>query len=1198
MASSDDIQVSTSARGEGNFEVGPPDNNDDATNNSGNSGAGLQYDENDEAYDEGLLVDDDVQELNLKSNSFSAIIIYSAPLGAENSLPAQPRMTIGRLFPAKDRSMSVRIRFNDDEHGCHITLRFIYDCFPINSTATVRLPFKALYGSEYSLQALPDSETAQYLDGERLLSSEKLYSFTINGYRPDYVSAQNLFVTSDTAGIFDTARAALSSSSNQIACVIVGTHAVPNAFSYFQERIAVEQELATKNETSLSGWYPDHKTKVFIQAGDYPPSLGRPCYPYYEAKHSFFNKDEYLTVHGFGIIAEHEWAKEQTEGDHYFQLKLAAIPGGGSRRYFGLLVFPAEVSYRLNPGDKLSVNFEPDVDSTDDHWHTTVLEPLPYASAGEVTVLLTCPWDKETHTFRQPNVPLHIVKWSDAKNEDEAFELVANAPLHKVLVRFIDSDKHFKRQLNTLRLLPDAIAKEPVLQSALLANNPAALPSRDLFGQFRTVSPNIEQEIGLSARQADRVRRFRTNEGPLALLQGPPGTGKTYVACRIALAFLKHPQPKKVMIVSAMNASVDSTTLTLKAEVNKCANQDGSKPLMIIRLHTLTSEIEISEQPAKQQQPPPSDARPALIDDADLAADLAEVQYAEVIHNFYHANTTAKRPHGIADDRIHLIELSLGTWMLRVAGLIESDGPFNESAKFEKFCDLYNQFSRGNLPGSEIEDFRARAKELREFTIKQADAIACTLSQCADPSIHAVYQPTLVIVEEAARAVEVDCIMPLVFYKPLFTLLVGDDKQMKPTVFSMEDPDRGNNIFAVQLHNSLFTRLHNAGYHCPILDENRRMQPEVAKLIETQYYRKEGLVFITPVQPEPEVAGKVIDFNQKHYRKPGSYLWLDVPQGRAVLERSRKSKYNAMNAAVDINLAIKLLEDKVGTGDDIVILAPYHAQYLVLSTAIVLLRRARPDLPVNGLCAAKIDSFQGSERRIVICDLVIDSKVGFMKVMSRLNVGLSRSRCGLYIVGNIGQIEKGNRPRNIRHLQSVINYCKKAFRRYTLNDNQHSPFVRVEQLFAVGGEAGVQPLLSGWDNNVPNIAGDNGGWDDNTPNAAGDNGGWDDNTPNAAGDNGGWDDNTPNITGDNTCSSQGAKVGDDGTGDSAEATTEDGADTQNDNNQEASCGDPRVLESSTDTQMTENNITAGDESREVQMDDSENATGGDAATPE
>jgi hypothetical protein len=82
---------------------------------------------------------------------------------------------------------------------------------------------------------------------------------------------------------------------------------------------------------------------------------------------------------------------------------------------------------------------------------------------------------------------------------------------------------------------------------------------------------------------------------------------------------------------------------------------------MIIQLYTLTSEIKISEQPVKQQQPSLSDARPALINNADLAADLTEVQYTEVIHNFYHANTTVKRPHSITDDRIHLIKLSLGT---------------------------------------------------------------------------------------------------------------------------------------------------------------------------------------------------------------------------------------------------------------------------------------------------------------------------------------------------------------------------------------------------------------------------------------------------------------------------------------------------------------------------------------------------------
>jgi hypothetical protein len=48
----------------------------------------LQYNKNNEAYNKGLLINNNVQKLNLKLNSFSAIIIYSTLLGPKNSLSA------------------------------------------------------------------------------------------------------------------------------------------------------------------------------------------------------------------------------------------------------------------------------------------------------------------------------------------------------------------------------------------------------------------------------------------------------------------------------------------------------------------------------------------------------------------------------------------------------------------------------------------------------------------------------------------------------------------------------------------------------------------------------------------------------------------------------------------------------------------------------------------------------------------------------------------------------------------------------------------------------------------------------------------------------------------------------------------------------------------------------------------------------
>ena len=128
-----------------------------------------------------------------------------------------------------------------------------------------------------------------------------------------------------------------------------------------------------------------------------------------------------------------------------------------------------------------------------------------------------------------------------------------------------------------------------------------------------------------------------------------------------------------------------------------------------------------------------------------------------------------------------------------------------------------------------------------------------------------------------------------------------------------------------------------------------------------------------------------------------------------MVKRSRQSKYNVINAAVAINLATALLKKEVVNLDDnIILLILYHAQYLLLLTAIILLRQNRPDLNVNGLSAAKIDLYQGSKYKIIICDLIVDLKIRFINIINRLNVGLSRSRYGLYIIGNVGQIEKNS----------------------------------------------------------------------------------------------------------------------------------------------------------------------------------------------
>lgn len=69
-------------------------------------------------------------------------------------------------------------------------------------------------------------------------------------------------------------------------------------------------------------------------------------------------------MHEFGIIAEHEFEKEQIEDKYFFNLKLIIILDCDDRRYIELLIFLVEVNYRLNSKDKLTINFKLDVDSS------------------------------------------------------------------------------------------------------------------------------------------------------------------------------------------------------------------------------------------------------------------------------------------------------------------------------------------------------------------------------------------------------------------------------------------------------------------------------------------------------------------------------------------------------------------------------------------------------------------------------------------------------------------------------------------------------------------------------------------------------------------------------------------------------------------------------------------------------------------
>jgi superfamily I DNA and/or RNA helicase len=273
--------------------------------------------------------------------------------------------------------------------------------------------------------------------------------------------------------------------------------------------------------------------------------------------------------------------------------------------------------------------------------------------------------------------------------------------------------------------------------------------------------------------------------------------------------------------------------------------------------------------------------------------------------------------------------------------------------------------------------------------------------------------------------------------------LIGNDKQLLPTLFSASVP--GLNGFERQGFVSLFTRL-KYGYQCPLLNENFRMQPVQARRVEKLLYRRENLNYITGPTSHADMVNRVKMYNHAHFQgRLSTLLWLNVPSGNPIRDKNSKSWYNPTNASVAIMLALHLIEDKVATtGEDIVILVPYNAQHRLVQTAINLLRLKNPTLALKGLSVAKVDGYQGNEFKIAICDLVVAEEVGFVREMNRLNVFVSRSEVALNIVGNSGEMEK-NKARFIKWLKPLINYFKEEGQYWTVREAELSAYVQEAQ---------------------------------------------------------------------------------------------------------------------------------------------------------
>lgn len=274
-----------------------------------------------------------------------------------------------------------------------------------------------------------------------------------------------------------------------------------------------------------------------------------------------------------------------------------------------------------------------------------------------------------------------------------------------------------------------------------------------------------------------------------------------------------------------------------------------------------------------------------------------------------------------------------------------------------------------------------------------------------------------VIVDEAGRATLSELLVPCIKARKL--ILVGDHKQLAPVIDDdvlekIKDRDEAKTSFFQRM----FERIQNADRPNLIhtLDHNYRSESRICNLYNIPFYNGELK------------TTDAVNAQKKHsltFRS--SVVWYDtgmLPDKED--EQEGTGKINRCNASV-IERTLRRIQSEMkncGTNHDIGIITPYKAQAALLRKKLTV----KKNFAECSIDIGTVDSFQGSDRDIIIYDCVRSgklkgkAKIDFIADEKRLNVSLSRAKKLLIIVGDMDFLHKAQVSDKNNPFESIIEY--------------------------------------------------------------------------------------------------------------------------------------------------------------------------------
>lgn len=309
----------------------------------------------------------------------------------------------------------------------------------------------------------------------------------------------------------------------------------------------------------------------------------------------------------------------------------------------------------------------------------------------------------------------------------------------------------------------------------------------------------------------------------------------------------------------------------------------------------------------------------------------------------------------------------------------EAEELSKKAAKYKRSFGPAERKERYELR-KEAREVRKWAKELEyrltQHVIRESNVILTTLVGSSHSNIKDLKFRTCII-DEASQTLEPECWNAML--KAERTILVGDHKQLPPTVKSQDAINLG-------FETTLLDRMTSTIKHSYLLKEQYRMNDKILAFSNIKYYNEH-------LMSAPHVANHTIVNDSE------PLTFIDTV-GTGFEEEQRPGELSHYNSGEFFIIREHLLSIKErALGHSIGIITPYAEQVRYIRREIA----EDADLKAMDIDIDSIDGFQGQEKDIIYLSLVRSNEkgiIGFLKDERRLNVGLTRAKKKLIIVGD------------------------------------------------------------------------------------------------------------------------------------------------------------------------------------------------------